>query len=496
MRHSSLFTLRNRPPLGTSSRRGGRSRASQQRRFSVALFAALALTMTAACGGGDGGDGADDGGGGGGEEELTVWTLENLPDRMEAQERIAAAFTEDTGVKVKLVGVAEEQYSQLLTSAAASGKLPDVIGALSLAGVRELSVNELSNSEVASAVIEALGPETFSEQALTLTQDGDEQLSVPSDGWAQLLVYRKDLFDAAGLAAPETYDDIRAAAEKLDSGSVAGFVGANSPDSFTQQTFEHLALANGCEMVSDDSEVTLDSSNCEEAFSFYGDLIENYSVAGAQDVDTTRATYFAGEAAMVIWSSFILDELAGLREDALPSCPECRSDPTFLAKNSGVVTALQGPDGEEPAQFGEVVSWVATAEADAEASEKFITYMMEEGYSDWIGFAPEGKIPTRQGTADEPTKFIDEWSGLPAGVDTKAPLADFYDAEVLEALSTAPDTIQRWAITQGEGELLGATLSELPVAKAVNRVTTGEVDGETAAQEADEDVTSIQQDMQ
>jgi multiple sugar transport system substrate-binding protein len=118
--------------------------------------------------------------------------------------------------------------------------------------------------------------------------------------------------------------------------------------------------------------------------------------------------------------------------------------------------------------------------------------MMEEGYSDWIGFAPEGKIPTRQGTADEATKYIDEWAELPAGVDTKAPLSDFYDAETLEALKTSPDTIQRWAITQGAGELLGATLSELPVAQAVNQATTGELDGQGAADQADADVTEIQ----
>jgi multiple sugar transport system substrate-binding protein len=115
-----------------------------------------------------------------------------------------------------------------------------------------------------------------------------------------------------------------------------------------------------------------------------------------------------------------------------------------------------------------------------------------QAYLDWIGFAPEGKIPTRQGTADEPTKFIDAWSTLPAGVDTKAPLSDFYDADVLDGLKKSPDTIQRWALTQGAGELLGATLSELPVAQEVNKVTTGEVSGEQAAQEADKAVTDIQ----
>jgi multiple sugar transport system substrate-binding protein len=448
----------------------------------------LPLALLVSCGGG-GDEGGDEGGG----NQITVWTLENLPDRMQAQRAIADEFTQETGVDVKLVGIAEDQYSQLLTSAAASGELPDVIGALSLAGVRELSVNDLSNSDVAGAVVDDLGADTFSDQALALTSSGDEQLSVPSDGWVQLLVYRKDLFDQAGLDAPDTYDKITAAAQQLDSGDVAGFVGANVPnDSFTEQTFEHVALANGCQMVDDDQEVVLDTPECAEAFSFYGDLLQNYSVSGTQDVDTTRANYFAGKAAMVIWSSFILDELAGLRNDAKPTCPECRKDPGFLAKNSGVVTALQGPSGSEPAQFGEIVSWVATVDADADAAEQFIGYMMDEGYQKWIGFAPEGRIPTRQGTADNPTQFVDEWSKLPAGVDTKAPLTQFYDAEVLDALRTSPDTIQRWAITQGAGELLGATLSELPVAQEVNKVTTGEVDGQTAAKEADEAVTEIQ----
>jgi multiple sugar transport system substrate-binding protein len=465
----------------------------------AATGAALAVMAVAAgCGGGDGGDGGGGGGGGGGSsKQLTVWTLENLPDRMAAQKQIAAAFTEESGIKVKLVGIAEDQYSQLLTSAAASGKLPDVIGALSLAGVRELTANDLSNSDVARAVVDGLGEDTFSEPALDLTRDGDEQLSVPSDAWAQLLVYRKDLFEEAGLSEPKTYDDITAAAKALDSDAVAGFVGANIPnDSFTEQTFEHLALANGCEMVDDEQKVTLDTPNCAEAFSFYGDLLQNYSVPGAQDVDTTRASYFAGKAAMVIWSSFILDEMAGLRNDAKPTCPECRSDPAYLAKNSGVATALQGPSGSEPAQFGEVVSWVATAEANEDASEQFISYMMEQGYSDWIGFAPEGKIPTRQGTQDEPTKYIDAWSTLPAGVDKKAPLSDFYDQQTLDALRSSPDTMKRWAITQGAGDLLGATLSELPVAKEVNKVTTGDVDGETAAKEANDAVTSIQDSLQ
>ena len=62
---------------------------------------------------------------------------------------------------------------------------------------------------------------------------------MPSDGWVQLLVYRKDLFDKAGLRPPTTYDDVAPAAKALNEPGVAGFVGANiAGDAFTQQTFE------------------------------------------------------------------------------------------------------------------------------------------------------------------------------------------------------------------------------------------------------------------
>ena len=464
--------------------------ATERRVLTAAVAAACLLASATACGGSGGGEDGDAG-------PLTVWTLENLPDRLAAQEEIAAAFTESSGIEVELVGIDENQFNQLLTSSAAAGELPDVVGALSLAGVQALAANELVDTEAAGAVVEQLGADTFSEQALALTRDGDAQLAVPSDGWAQLLLYRTDLFEAAGLAPPDTYEALLAAARALDTPEVAGFTGATVPgDAFTEQTFQHLAIGNGCQLVDDEGEVALESPECVAAFELYDTLVSDFSVAGAQDVDTTRATYFAGQAAMVVWSSFILDELAGLREDALPSCPECAADPTFLATNSGVVTAVQGPDGEEPAQFGEVVSWAITAGAQTEDAQAFVSHMMEDGYEDWLGFSPEGKVPVRQGTADEPTRFIDAWATLPAGVDTKAPLADVYPPEVLEALTAAPDAVAPWGITQGQGALVGASLGELPVPAAIAAMAGGEVEPAEAATQAADAVREIQESLE
>jgi multiple sugar transport system substrate-binding protein len=448
----------------------------------------LAAGTLAACGG------DDDGGGGSGDssDSITVWIEEDLPDRVQATQDIVDAFTKDTGIKVKLVAVAEDQFNQLLTSSAAAGDLPDVMGGIPLGQIQTMASNQLVDTGAVSDVLDQLDTSTFSERALELVQDGDTPVAVPSESWAQLLFYRKDLFDQAGLSAPSTYDDILNAAKTLDSGDVAGFVGATAPgDSFTEQTFEHVALGNGCQLVDDDGNVTIGSQECVDSLSFYGDLVRNYSVPGAQDVDTTRASYFAGKAAMFIWSTFVLDEMAGLRKDAMPNCPQCAKDPAYLAENTGVVTTIQGPDSGEPAVFGEVTSWTITADSATDPAKQFVEYMLGDGYQPWIAIAPEGKVPVRTGTPGDATEFSDAWAKMPVGVDTKAPLSDFYSQDVLDALAAGPSELARWGISQGQGDLVGALQGEQPVATAVNDVASGSDPAEVASKLAAQ-ITDIQ----
>ena len=221
-----------------------------------------------------------------------------------------------------------------------------MIAGVPLSTVRQLDTQELLDSDAAKAIVESLGASTFAPSALKLTQDGDRQLVVPSDAWSQILVYRTDLFEAAGLEPPTTFETLQAAAQALTKDGHFGITLATDPaDVFTAQTFESLALGNDCQLVNPEGTVTLDSPHCTTTFELYNTLATTASPEGGQSVDSTREVYFAGQSAMVIWSTFLLDELAGLRDDALPTCPECKADPTFLSKNSGMVSAVSGPDG-------------------------------------------------------------------------------------------------------------------------------------------------------
>jgi multiple sugar transport system substrate-binding protein len=456
----------------------------------MSLLVAGLLLAAAGCGGGG------DEGGEGGDNAITFWLAEDVAQRVAAIETIVKGFQDQSGVQVKVVAIAEDQLATQIQSASAGGTLPDVMGPLSLGFVQNLATDDLADPDAANEVIDSLGRETFSERALSLVQADGKPMGVPSDTWTQLLVYRKDLFEKAGLEAPDTFDKILAAATKLEQPGQNGIVAATKAgESFTEQTFEYFALANGCQLTDDQGAIQLTSPQCVATFKFYDDLIKGGSARGGQDVDTTRAAYLAGKAGMIVWSSFLLDELAGLRNDALPTCEECRSDKQFLSDNSGVVTAISGPDGQ-PTQFGEISNYVIIKDGNVDPAKQFVEYMLSDGYVDWLAVTPEGRFPARSGTKDNPEEYNEAWSKLEVGVDSKEPLSELYGPEVLEALTKSTDTMNRWGFEQGQGRIVGALAAEQPIPKALAALLDGQLTPDAAAKQAQADVEEIAQSIE
>jgi multiple sugar transport system substrate-binding protein len=92
----------------------------------------------------------------------------------------------------------------------------------------------------------------------------------------------------------------------------------------------------------------------------------------------------------------------------------------------------------------------------------------------------------------QPARFEQAWDRADIGVDTRRPLASIYSEPVITELRDGLGRMQRWGITEGQGTLVGATLGELPVPKAISALASGQVDADEAAQQAADDVTSIQ----
>ena len=127
------------------------------------------------------------------------------------------------------------------------------------------------DTEANNEVVTDLGKDTFAPGALAMANYDGETAAVPSDGWTQMVLYRKDLFDAAGLEAPNSYANITKALEKLHNPpEMYGFVAATKIDeNFMSQVLEHVLLANGAPPDSANGSVGFDKNNMSEACDFY-----------------------------------------------------------------------------------------------------------------------------------------------------------------------------------------------------------------------------------
>lgn len=423
---------------------------------------------------------------------IVFWSTEDQPARAERTQAIIDGFTAATGIEVELVLVGENNMDSVMAANFAAGTLPDVVF-FPLDFAAGWEAEGILDPAAAQAVIDALDASTFSEGALSLVDSGGGPAAVPSDGWGQFIVYRADLFDQLGLAPPTDFASIRAAAEALQEAGLIGIMSGTDPGQvFTQQTFEQFALANGVSLTDAEGNVTLNTPEMVEALEFYTSLMTD---VGPNDTatfwDQSRALYFAGDAGMTVWSPFIMDEMAGLRDSVLPTCDECADDPAFLARNSAFAAAFAGPSGA-PAQYGQVSYMGITSGADTEAAQQFVEYWLSDGYLDWLGVAAEGKFPMRRGTVDNPSEYIEGWGQLEVGVDTRAPLSDFYSAEVLDNLIQGANNIDRWGFTEGQGQLVSAIYSELVVPQAIADIIDGFLTPEEAAEQLQQQVEEIQ----
>ncbi|WP_368184617.1 ABC transporter substrate-binding protein [Aestuariibius sp. HNIBRBA575] len=405
-------------------------------------------------------------------DDLRFWTTEEQPERLAKQQEMAAAFAAASGHNVEVIPVSETDLGTRATAAYAAGDLPDVIYhplqyALPWAEAGILDI------DAATDVVEMLGEDTFAPGALTMAATADGFASVPVDGWTQMVVYRADLFEEKGLQPPTSYANVQAALEALHNPpEVYGFVAPTKIDeNFMSQVLEHVFLANGVTPVGRDGFTALDEAKTIEVLDFYKAIVEA-SPPGELYWDQSRSLYFSGNAAMIIWSPFILDELAGLRDSAPPTITD---DPTSseLASRTGIVTNFSGPSNPDGAAWGDIRYFGVTTDASTDAAMEFVQYSMDEGYTQTLSIAPEGKFPVRRGTADNPTEFAEAWATLPVGVDRKAPLGDLYDQAMIDEIVGGLDVAQRWGVSEGQLSLASKMINS----QVINRLVREYVDG-------------------
>jgi multiple sugar transport system substrate-binding protein len=204
--------------------------------------------------------------------------------------QIAPEFKEATGAELK---VDIMDYGSLLTKTTADfvGKTAgydlitmDIVWAgqfaangytVDLTDLIKRDAKELETADIYPKLMDALG------------NYKGKQVAYPFAGYANVLAYRKDLFDAAGLKAPETMEDLVDAAYKLTDPAKKqfGFVANGQKGPAVAQDWMQYNAEMGGAILDKDGKPALNSEANIKSLTVYRDLFKKAAPPGAADYD-------------------------------------------------------------------------------------------------------------------------------------------------------------------------------------------------------------------
>ena len=267
-----------------------------------ALAAAGALGLTACAGAGGGGDG---GGEEGGETTITVATVAN--PAMQDIEKLLPHFEEDNpDVTVKIVTLPENELRDKVTQdiATQAGQYDVVtIGTYEVPiwAENEWLTNLDDDASQGDYDVDDLLPPVRD----ALTFDGS-LYAVPFYGESSFLMYRKDLFDAAGLTMPEkpTWQQVADFAATLHNPdqNMAGICLRGLPGwGEVLAPLNTVILTFGGRWYDEDWNAYLTDPKTKEAVQFYVDLVRNYGEPGAPTAGFSECLTALGQGTAAMW---------------------------------------------------------------------------------------------------------------------------------------------------------------------------------------------------
>jgi multiple sugar transport system substrate-binding protein len=176
---------------------------------------------------------------------------------------------EETGIDVEItspaLGPLIEKTLQNLKADRSSFEIIEYLGFLTtqqVGGGYFMQLNDLINDpdqtppdwDFADFLPPAMANVGIFDMATQTVGKGSDVYGIPGlHSGSVILFYRKDLFDAAGLAAPKTWDEFMAAAKALNSDDVAGcsFIGANDFSLATVDWYTRFITTGGVLMSGD-----------------------------------------------------------------------------------------------------------------------------------------------------------------------------------------------------------------------------------------------------
>jgi N,N'-diacetylchitobiose transport system substrate-binding protein len=361
----------------------------------VATIGIAAVLALAACGSDDD-EGASSGGGSleappeDTEATLRVWLNgPDTPDEMIdlAKEKFAEQYPDVT------VEVERQEWDGIvnrLTNVLPTDDSPDIV---------EMGNTQAQAFEAAGALVDlssAKGDLGGDDLVDSLVADGTYDgafYGVPYYGGARIVVYRKDLFEKAGLSIPTTMQEFVEAGKalKADNADVPNFSGIYFPGRNWQATLSFIWDAGGDIAINEDGEWVGELSSPESVAGLQTvqDIMQNANAAPADTDDAEDYLDFCnGEVGMLMGPGWKMGQITG--EDGCPG------------KYDAVLGAFPLPGSEggvAPSFLGGSNLGISAQSENPGLALEFLKILTSEEYQ--TEFAAIGLIPVRKSLLGE-----------------------------------------------------------------------------------------------
>ncbi|HLU74777.1 MAG TPA: sugar ABC transporter substrate-binding protein [Nonomuraea sp.] len=316
---------------------------------------AVAMSLTA-CGGGDGGGSSD-------TVRVTlanhVWT-----------ENIKAAlpeFEQQTGLKVEVTQLGEDQLSDQYNVKLNAGSADiDVMMYRPLQEGKLFARNKYLADLTEHVKSESWDFSDFQGGPVQATTYEGKPVGVPIITEQEVLYYRKDLLEKAGLSAPPaTLDELKAAAAKIKEvePDIAGFVARTGKSAAVTQ-FSSFLYSFGGDFIDESGKSAVNSDAAKQAYAYYGELIRDYGPANV-------STDMSWPEAMAIFTqgkAAFYTEANSLYKNAT------EPDKSKVSDQVGFAPFPAGPAGSKPYNVPSWALGINDASENTENAWKFIEW--------------------------------------------------------------------------------------------------------------------------
>lgn len=363
----------------------------KMRWMSLLLCVSMGATLLAGCGKSGSQEKSED------KETIVVWMKKDLTDVANDMFRERCEkYAEENNVNVEVEVIAYEDFYTKWAAAIESGNLPD----LSYFGYQEMGqYYDQGILEDLTDVYKEINEETPFEESVAAAVTADDGVVYGIPGWAsvQVLYYRMDMFDKAGLDYPDenwTWDDFREAAIALTdeaNGIYGAGIGYGASNSDAEWLTRAMLWSNGSIDVDDSGKVAIESDETIETAKWIQNLFTKDAVtpptAVNWDDSGNNTAYLSGQCAMIFNVGSLLSTI--------------QADAPDLYDNTGVAMMPKGSNGSLVPGILDGYGIFKDAE-NKEGAKELIKWLLEkEWYTEWVNETTPFKIPVLQGMKDE-----------------------------------------------------------------------------------------------